>query len=169
MEALGYSVATGVLNAEQYGVPQTRRRAVLIASRVKSVSLPEPTHAPFKPKLDSGSHRWVSMYRALTDSGLGMPMMFGSLRSNYGTGGDASKRGVRTIYQPAPTVTRKYNRNKWLDWREHPVAAMTDEQAAVLQTFPADYPWQGNKTEVQLQIGNAMPPLLAKAILQAVL
>ena len=39
----GYSYSDGVLNAKYYGVPQSRRRYVLIASRVvKSIKLPEP-------------------------------------------------------------------------------------------------------------------------------
>lgn len=165
LRLLGYSVVVGVLNAEQYGVPQTRRRAVLIASLDRRVKLPTPTHDRYNPKVPSEG-RQVSMFRALEPD---LPMMVGSLRSNYGTGGDASKRGVRTIYQPSPTITRKYNRNKWLDWNGDVHHAMTDREAAVLQTFPADYPWQGNKTQVQLQIGNAIPPLLARAILKEVL
>lgn len=66
----GYSVATGVLNAEQYGVPQTRRRAVLIA-RADGVEakMPTPTHSRYysrDPKrLDPGVLPWVSMAEAL--------------------------------------------------------------------------------------------------------
>lgn len=41
----GYSTWTGVLNAADYGVPQTRQRAILIASRRKTVGCPPPTHA----------------------------------------------------------------------------------------------------------------------------
>ena len=66
----GYSVAVGVLNAEQYGVPQTRRRAVLIA-RADGVEarLPTPTHSRYysrDPKrLDPDVLPWVSMAEAL--------------------------------------------------------------------------------------------------------
>lgn len=66
----GYSVVTGVLNAEQYGVPQTRRRAVLIA-RADGVEarMPTPTHSRYysrDPKrLDPGVLPWVSMAEAL--------------------------------------------------------------------------------------------------------
>ena len=42
---LGYSSWAGVLNAADFGVPQTRRRAFLMASRVSEVQPPEPTHS----------------------------------------------------------------------------------------------------------------------------
>ncbi len=41
-----YVVDENVLDAKQFGVPQTRRRFVLIASRTKAVALPKPTHGP---------------------------------------------------------------------------------------------------------------------------
>jgi DNA (cytosine-5)-methyltransferase 1 len=42
--ALGYQVVADVLNAADYGVPQRRRRAIIIASRVGQPSLPQPTY-----------------------------------------------------------------------------------------------------------------------------
>lgn len=40
-------------------------------------------------------------------------------------------------------------------------------EAATLQTYPTDFPFAGNKGKVFQQIGNAVPPLLAQHILEA--
>lgn len=75
----GYSVDTGKLSAEQYGVPQTRKRAILVAKLEETVpgsflvhpaELPAPTHRPYKKGIpqDAGDPDllpWVSMAQAL--------------------------------------------------------------------------------------------------------
>jgi DNA (cytosine-5)-methyltransferase 1 len=44
LKDFGYELAEGVLDAKFFGVPQTRRRWVVIASRLAKPELPEPTH-----------------------------------------------------------------------------------------------------------------------------
>lgn len=147
LELMGYSVASGNLQAEQFGVPQTRKRAILVARNDGlEVRLPTPTHSKYHPRspdrLDSGVLPWVSMAEALhfglterpsptvTGGGgarraranrqtqplhqsTGLDQERLTLISNYGTGGDAQKRGEREASQPAPTITSKADRNKW--------------------------------------------------------
>lgn len=68
LRACGYSAWSGVLNAADYGVPQTRRRTLLLASRTRTATPPEATHAKdpgpdtlFGPALAP----WVTMADAL--------------------------------------------------------------------------------------------------------
>lgn len=230
----GYSAACATLNAEQYGVPQTRRRAVLIARRDGTEArLPEPTHSRYysrdPARLDDGVKPWVSMAEAL---GWGMterpsvtvcgrnegrsggePWGRGGRRrleserdagrwkviSNYGTGGDPANRGERLGSEPFAAVTSKADRFKvrfrnnnqdhacvrpedepsgtifaghranWMGWERADngdfVRKVTPAEAATLQTFPDGYPFQGTKSQIMTQIGNAVPPMLAEAIL----
>lgn len=59
LDEVGYQVVYGVLNGADYGVPQQRKRLVLIASRIGNVSMPEPTN----PDRTS----WVTVKDAIGD------------------------------------------------------------------------------------------------------
>jgi DNA (cytosine-5)-methyltransferase 1 len=70
LRELGYSVWTGMLHAEQFGVPQTRKRAILMARRDGvPVTPPVPSHSQYHnrtpERLDDGVLPWVSMADAL--------------------------------------------------------------------------------------------------------
>lgn len=199
MRAWGYSVWTGNLQAEMYGVPQTRKRAILIAKRDPDLdgeaAPPEPTHSRYysrDPKrLDEGVLPWVSMAEALG---------WGKERGAWSHAG-ASAAAEKTAGQtprpddlPAHTVTGKGN-GVWVP-ADRPSFTVTGgggatggaevfarrtreamgnperitvAEAAALQSYPPGFTFAGAKTKQFLQVGNAVPPLLAEAILRAVI
>jgi len=73
LQRMGYSTWAGILRSEQYGVPQTRKRAILMARKAHlgPVKPPTPTHSRYYERdplrLDEGVLPWVSMAEALTD------------------------------------------------------------------------------------------------------
>lgn len=160
----GYFVASGVLRAEQFGDPQTRSRAVLIARRHGGAALPEPTHQQFRKGIRNDPSGlpllpWVSMGEALERPG---PFY---LVSHHGSGGDPKARGRRTSEEPALTVTGKVHRHRVVSDGGTQSERLTLSEAGRLQGFPADYPWSG-PCQAQ-QIGNSTPVLLATQIVAA--
>ena len=207
LRAEGYSVVTDRLTAEQYGVPQTRKRAILVAQLHGTATLPTPTHRKYRKGAaqhegDPALLPWVSMADVLD-----RPEPFEAI-SNYGTGGDPKNRGVRRSDEPFATVTSKIDRFKLTpagqarnsgpgakreprslrspsytirangsgshpsgtEWVcEEGSVRVLPEEAAILQSFPVGYPWRGTKTRIYQQIGNAVPPVLAHAVLSSAL
>ncbi|MDX2527997.1 DNA cytosine methyltransferase [Streptomyces europaeiscabiei] len=164
LRAEGYEVATGVLRTEQYGLPQTRRRAVLVARLGVPVALPAPTHRAYRKGLprhdgDPSLKPWVSMGEALN-----RPEPF-TVISNYGTGGDPKNRGRRSSSEPAFTVTGKISRFRIVDRDGREQDRFSPSEAGRLQGFPADWPWSGS--DISQQIGNACPVPLAAALTRA--
>lgn len=155
LEQMGYSVATGNLQAEMYGVPQTRKRAILIARLDGEARMPVPSHSRYYPRdkarLDPGVKPWVSMAEAL---GWGLA----NRPSPTITGGGTETGGA----EPIAKLSRYEGQPGWPLGRR-----LVVEEAAILQSFPTNYPWQGKQGEQYLQVGNAIPPLLARAIMKA--
>ncbi|MEU3188395.1 DNA cytosine methyltransferase [Streptomyces sp. NPDC006923] len=248
LRSWGFSVWVGILNAADYGVPQTRRRAILIASRTRTAVPPDPTHARLaeaETLFGPGRERWRSMADALDWGATDRPVP--TVCAGGGPGGgpepfpsgsrkaltDARDRGtwkhhtlrphhlpaiaperpsetptrvshraatpgdhpesrrwtwslrtsnqtnatVRSLDEPAGTLFFGHRSNECL-WLAEPVGheeregttvpeaiRITAQEAGILQTFPANYPWQGNKGQTFSQIGNAVPPRLAAHLL----
>ncbi|MFZ2240374.1 MAG: DNA cytosine methyltransferase [Gordonia amarae] len=151
----GYATAVGVVDAADYGVPQSRRRAVLIANRTGAVALPEPT-----PRIS-------------ISAALNLPADDPrQLRSNYSghvpgnSARTAAERGrtMRTLDQQSVTITRRPP--QWL-FPDGDRVALTVPETAVLQGFPPSFPFQGTISDQRLQCGNAVPPPLARSLIHA--
>jgi len=78
------------------------------------------------------------------------------------------------LKRPAPTVAGRNiitnpgataNRYNGSTKRRNDGILVTAQEAGVVQGFPADYPWQGTQSQQFEQIGNAVPPPLAAAII----
>lgn len=178
---IGYTTNAKVFHTEQYGVPQTRRRAVLVARYGDApAQLPDPTHQQYRKgtvpadALFGGRGAWVSMEEALNDVYARVQeaprrLMPFCVVSNYGSGGDPKARGRRSSHEPAATITGKWKRNRIVsaDAREADLGRLSSEEAGVLQSFPYRYPWRGN--EQAQQIGNAVPPRFGVHVLSAAL
>lgn len=247
LQQWGYSTWAGILNAADYGVPQTRQRAILIASRTRGVTAPDPTHAknPAEDLFGECRKPWVSMAEALGwDSGLTVntrgdrktaggnefladrpswaltektrswvlrngtqknactrdldepagTLFFGARCNDVSwvlRNGNQPNAAIRTAEEPAPTMAFGNNsaRVEWVQQRPATTVCATNRiappghrnrdaggesqfaspdtiritvaEAAILQSFRPDYPFQGTKTKAFEQVGNAVPPLLA--------
>lgn len=78
---------------------------------------------------------------------------------------------VRPIDSPSPTLTSSMDNGnfRWNGGNHENSTRVSVEEAGVLQSFPRDYPWRGTKSSQYQQVGNAVPPLLAAALLRQVL
>lgn len=184
LRAEGYSVVTDRLSSEQYGVPQTRIRAILVAKLDGEARLPEPTHRKYRKGVDQSDGDpallpWVSMAEGI---GWGMthrPAL--TIAAGTGAGGaDPSLvggSGARaTLYGERDagrwiTDTRLVAADQLPAYRggRRDTIRVGIADAGVLQGFPADYPWQGTATQKLGQAANAFPPPVAEAVIRTAL
>lgn len=167
-EKLGYRVKFKILNAADYGVPQTRQRVIIVGVRndvVWNYTFPVATHSKYGIALPT----WVSVSDALME--LPDPDTENNVANHTYSKYKLNINGyighrLLDPKKPAPTVTARGDNRGGVVILPHPngIRRMTCREIASVQSFPVDYVFVGNNSSIYRQIGNAVPPLLAYAV-----
>lgn len=205
IENLGYIVKVGVLNAADFGVPQSRERAIFICSKHGPISLPKATVSKRTTVrdaigdlayLESGEGNFEQDYITEAQSPYQRQIREGSLKLYNHKASNHKQIAIDKLklippeqgkeYLPEEMLGNQKFKTTWgrLKWDEvsptidtrfdassngtnnHPFLnrAITPREAARIQSFDDKFVFIGSKVYIRKQIGNAVPPLLAKAI-----
>lgn len=206
----GYSIRYGILNAADYGVPQNRRRAIIIG---KYLANPPELPLPCKQKvtiwdaisdlayLESGEGEFEQEYRNSPKSDYEKKMRKGSkiLYNHMATKHSALALERLSLIPPnagkevlpKKHITKSVYSGTWSRMKQNDVAvtittrfdtpssgkfthpflnrAITVREAARLQSFPDTFKFIGSKMSQMKQVGNAVPPLLARKIARVIM
>lgn len=193
LENNGYAYDTKLVEAQWYGVPQKRTRLVLLAALNGSIHLPERTHGVNGNRYSTvleWIHGLPSLKGGETDpmdkdhfamklSELNLMRIRATpegggrecwpehliLDCHKGYTGHTDVYGRLSWAKPAVGLTTKcisYSNGRF----GHPSEdrALSLREAACLQTFPRDFRFFGSKQSRARQVGNAVPPLMAKCV-----
>lgn len=190
-DKIGYDVEWKLLNALDYGVPQERERVFFIGARRGLgivIRFPERTHVP-KPIVAVDGRR-LEPYRTLRDAIGDLPPLeqrrgdevyegsFSPIymsRNRYRSWGEpsytilASARHI-PLHPDSPRMV-KVGKDKWAfaDEPGKKPRRLSVWECARIQTFPDWYKFVGNTVDKYALIGDAVPPLLARRVAEAVL
>lgn len=190
LEAFGYSVSRYDMNSADYGVPQLRKRILLVALKCDVASTicqikpltakvwptvgevlrglpPAGPDAPIKNHVPSSEGELNKRRIAFVDMGggrLSIPEEL-QLACHKKYNGHLDVYGRLDWFGQARTITGGFDSFTRGEFA-HPFLnrSITHREAARIQGFPDYFEFKGNKSAVRRQIGNAVPPPLAYAI-----
>jgi len=193
---IGYSVDARVLNAVDYGVPQNRKRSIFIGNnKGYKIEFPEPTHGESNNQTDLFNDSLLIPFLTVGEA-LGDITNSSDLHnhvlpvhdeivlermSHVPEGGDIPEeikppQKFKNTYgrlhrlKPSNTIHTRFDVAS-TGSLYHPIEnrALTVREGARLQSFPDNFKFFGKKGSQYRQVGNAVPPLLAKAIGEKIL
>ena len=154
----GYGLTARILDASRCGVPQARKRFILVGHLGAENGFLDEA-------LEAGLAEKQLTVRDYLGDKLGTQYYYMHPRSY-------ARRGVFSVDEPSATI-RGINRPIPENYRRHHgdaaaiedgVRALTAKERSYLQPFPESFKFEGAKTSVELAIGNAVPPALAKYV-----
>lgn len=157
-KTLRYGLTQVVLDASKCGVPQQRKRFVLIGE------LNGKDNALLSQLMNGLTSTKMSLFDYFGNS-LGFEYYFRVPRSY-------SRRGIFSIYEPAMTI-RGVDRPVPKGYTGHPadpvpldqtIRTLTFKERSLIQTFPKNFKFEGSKTNINQMIGNAVPVKFAEYI-----
>lgn len=176
---LGYNIEMKLLNSADFGVPQKRQRVIFIGIKKeidKEIKYPVETHN--KDGTD-GKLKWVSVREAIDDlkdlpeDADGLQHIYSKHKDfwiekikNTPIGKSVNPRYTEAFYRcypdkPSNTVKENHG-GVFIHYEKHRV--MTPRELARLQSFPDDFQFKGSKSSMLIQLGNAVPCGLSRAI-----
>ncbi len=183
-KTLGYNVDCKIVNAADYEIAQKRNRVLFIGNRIsKKISFPEKITKKYKPVKDvlkhfpilkSGEESNIPNHIAMKHSEQMLHKM-----SFISDGGDRNE--IPEKIRPQSGDVRKYIRYKSNEpsvcitgdmrkiFHYEQNRALTVRELASIQSFPDNFVFKGSTISQQQQVGNSVPPLLAKVIAKNIL
>lgn len=180
---LGYNVNHRLLLAADFGVPQLRQRVFVIGSKgtETAIPFPETTHAKECQKTLDGRtlKKWASVRKILLPKSKIHEKLFYSEKLIKGFKRRERKNKKHNIgfrwqflapEKPSYTIPARYYKdgaNALVKYSDSEIRMLATKECARIQSFPDDFLFLGSRKQIYQQIGNAVPPLLSKAIAQA--
>lgn len=183
---IGYTCQINQISAKDFDVPQDRRRLIIIGSKSgKMIKLKPVNNKNYKTVrnaiadleiLESGEISKNDQYHFAMNHNENhikwlKPVPEGRSAHDFKKITGMNVRGYATTYKriwwdrPSPAITTCFNSISSQN-NVHPTntRALTIREAMRIQTFPDDFKFSGTLKDIRTQIGNAVPPELAKQI-----